>query len=106
MQRCEIMKSILFLNHTLGVGGAERVLVNLANELVNRGYNVTVMTVIDTGIFKNELSLKVNYRTMFKFPFLNKLTGKSGSLQSDYSITKSVLKKFYEWLWRNINCRN
>ena len=44
------MKKILFLNHTLGVGGAEKVLVNLVNGLDKTKYDVTVMTVIDLSL--------------------------------------------------------
>ena len=45
------MKKLLFLIHTLGGGGAERVLVNLVNNIDPTQFDVTVMTVIDTGIY-------------------------------------------------------
>ena len=40
---------ILFLTNNLCGGGAERVLVNLANSLVERNYNVTVRALINAG---------------------------------------------------------
>lgn len=98
------MKKILFLNHTLGVGGAERVLVNLANELAKNGYDITVMTVIDTGVFKEELSDLIHYKYIYKIPFLNLSTGESGSLQSKPSKLKNVLKSLYQMFWRHANC--
>ena len=58
-------KKILFLIHTLQVGGAERVLVNLANKLDKNKYDVTVMTVINTGAFRNELDKDIHYKTIF-----------------------------------------
>ena len=43
------MKKILFVAATLGIGGMERVLVDISNELVERGYDVTILT-----YFENE----------------------------------------------------
>ena len=62
------MKKIIFLIHTLGGGGAEKVLVNLVNSLDKSKYNITVMTVIDTGIFKKDLNSDINYKSIFKIP--------------------------------------
>ena len=45
------MKKILFLINTLNCGGAELVLVNLANELSANGYDVTIQTLSDRGVF-------------------------------------------------------
>lgn len=39
------MKNIVFVISTLGSGGAERVLVDVASELVNRNINVTILTI-------------------------------------------------------------
>lgn len=98
------MKKILFLIHTLGVGGAERVLVNLANELAKSGYDITVMTVIDTGVFKEELSDLIHYKYIYRIPFLKYSTGESGSLQSKPSKLKNILKSLYQMFWRYANC--
>lgn len=56
------MKRILFLINTLGIGGAEHVLIDIANEMANRGFHVTVQTIFDCGAYKNSLSDKVQYR--------------------------------------------
>ena len=53
----EEKKKILFLIHTLQVGGAEKVLVNLVNKMDKKKFDVTVMTVINTGAFRSELYL-------------------------------------------------
>ncbi len=68
------MKKILFLINSLNDGGAERVLVDLANEL-SKNFDVTVQTVIDSGPFKERLSKDVRYKSIVKtrIPFLRRL---------------------------------
>ena len=58
-------KKVLFLITNLAHGGAERVLVNLANNLDKSKYDVTVMTIFDTGVNKQYLSSEVCYRSIF-----------------------------------------
>lgn len=60
------MKKILFLINTLNCGGAELVLVNLANELSANGYDVTIQTLSDRGVFKDNLIESVKYKTIVK----------------------------------------
>ena len=62
------MKSMLFVIPTLSGGGAEKVLVNLANELSDK-YLVTTLTLFDTGVNKCSLSKRVKYRHIFKWNF-------------------------------------
>jgi len=100
-------KKILFLIHTLGAGGAERVLVNLVNNMSDN-YDVTLMTVIDTGVFKKDLNKNITYKTMFKIPFkkekndTNKKATKdqSGSLLNGTSKIKKLAAKSYSLLWK------
>lgn len=49
------MKRILFLIHDLGYGGAEKVLVNLANNLDKTKYDVTIQTLFDWGVNQKKL---------------------------------------------------
>lgn len=60
------MKKILFLIPTLNGGGAEKVLVNLCNNLDREKYKVTVMTVFDIGINKQYLNDDIEYKFIFK----------------------------------------
>ena len=53
------MKKILFLIHDLSYGGAEKVLVNLANNLDKTKYDVTIQTLFDVGVNKQFLSKDV-----------------------------------------------
>lgn len=55
------MRRILFFLPSLGNGGAERVLVNLANHLDKRKYDITVMTLFEGGVNQELLSADVNY---------------------------------------------
>ncbi len=55
------MKKILFLIPNLGHGGAERVLVNLANNLSQDKYEVTVQTLFDVGVNRQYLLPHVRY---------------------------------------------
>lgn len=99
-----MQKKVLFLIHTLGAGGAEKVLVNLVNHM-SSDYDVTVMTVIDTGVFKKDLSDQITYKTMFKVPFQKsnkKDTEKeqSGSLLNKTSRIKKIIAKCYSTVWK------
>ena len=56
------MKRILFFIESLSGGGAEKVLVTLLKHLDCSQYEVTVMSFVDTGVFKSEIDKsKVNY---------------------------------------------
>jgi glycosyltransferase involved in cell wall biosynthesis len=55
------MKKVLFLIHDLHYGGAEKVLVNLANYLDKNKYNVTIQTLFDIGHNRKYLNGQVNY---------------------------------------------
>lgn len=60
------MKKILFMIHDLSVGGAEKVLVNLVNNLDKNKFDVTVMTLFDVGINRQFLKPEVRYLSCFK----------------------------------------
>ncbi len=66
---------ILFLTVNMGAGGAERVLVNLANGLAERGHDITVRALTDTGTNIRGLSSNVRYEALLKrsFPGLGRL---------------------------------
>lgn len=107
-------KKVLFLIHTLQIGGAEKVLVDLVNNMDKEKFDITVMTVIDTGAFRNELSKDIKYSSIFKNPFKkNKKNNvnakktensKSGNLLNGGNKVKKILAKIYAWLWKKVNC--
>ena len=60
------MKKILFLIHDLGQGGAEKVLVNLVNNLDKKKFDVTVISIFDIGENKQFLDSSIHYKYCFK----------------------------------------
>lgn len=63
------MTKILFLIPTLMHGGAEKVLVNLVNNLDRTKYDVTLYSIFDEGVNKQFLQPHVTYRSRFKKVF-------------------------------------
>lgn len=63
------MRKVLFLIHDLGPGGAEKVLVNLVNNMDPEQFDITVMTLFDVGINKQFLAPHIHYRTCCKKMF-------------------------------------
>ncbi len=59
------MIKVLFLIHDLGQGGAEKVLINLVNNMNTTKFDVTVMTLFDIGVNKQFLSQNIKYKTWF-----------------------------------------
>lgn len=55
------MKKVLFILPSLGIGGMERVLVTIANKLVQNSYDVTVMILSPIEDMKDELDDKVHF---------------------------------------------
>lgn len=63
------MIKVLFMIHTLGHGGAEKVLVNLVNNMNQEKFDITVMTIFDTGVNKQFLKEHIKYKYCFKHIF-------------------------------------
>ena len=104
-------QKILFLIHTLQIGGAEKVLINLVNGMDKKRYDITVMTVINTGAFRKNLDKNIHYKTIFDIKFLNKNkrtkkdSNTSGNLFDKTSKLKNIFAAMYKWFWRNVNCK-
>ena len=62
-------KKILFLIPNLKHGGAEKVLVNLANNLDQQKYQLTVQTVFDIGVHRQSLGSGIRYIPGWKHEF-------------------------------------
>ena len=63
------MKRVLFLIHDLGVGGAEKVLVNLVNHLDRDKYDITLMALFGGGINEQFLKPHIHYKVVWKKTF-------------------------------------
>ncbi|MGN1297438.1 MAG: glycosyltransferase [Clostridia bacterium] len=66
------MKKILFGITSLTLGGAERVLVDLANALCDK-YDVTIFTIYAKGEFEKQLSKKIKVKSLYDMQY-NDLT--------------------------------
>lgn len=62
-------KKVLFLIPNLKHGGAEKVLVNLVNNLDQNKYDITVQTLFDVGVHKKNLKPHITYKTFFSKEF-------------------------------------
>lgn len=63
------MKKILFLIHDLAQGGAEKVLVNLVNNMDPDIFDITVMALFGGGVNEQFLKPHIRYQTVFPQPF-------------------------------------
>lgn len=60
---------ILFFIHDLSYGGAEKVLVNLVNNMDLNKFDITVQTMFDIGVNKTKLSKSIRYIPGLKYMF-------------------------------------
>ena len=68
------MKKILFFIPNLMHGGAEKVLVNLVNNLDKDKYDITLQTIFDVGVNKQYLNEDIKYKYVFKKLFRGSTT--------------------------------
>lgn len=88
------MKKILFLIHDLGQGGAEKVLVNLVNNMDQTQFDITVMTLFNCGENRQFLKPEIKYRT-----WCNKMIPGNSHLMkmiSPESLHKWIIKEHYD----------
>lgn len=88
------MKKILFLIHDLGYGGAEKILVNLANNLNKSKYDVTVQTLFDVGVNRENLGKDVHYIGGLKKTFNGNATLQK--LFSPSFLCSQIIKEEYD----------
>lgn len=88
------MKKILFFIPTLAHGGAEKVLVNLVNNMDKTKFDITVQTLFDVGVNKQFLSNDIKYKSYYKklFPGNSKYL----CLFSPEKLYKKFIKEHYD----------
>lgn len=88
------MKKILFMIPTLGQGGAEKVLVNLVNNMDNKKFDITVQTLFDVGVNRQFLHNNIKYKSHYKrlFPGNSKYL----CLFSPERLFKKFIKEHYD----------
>ena len=90
------MKKIVFGITSLTLGGAERVLVDIANKLKDE-YEVTIFTIYEKGIFEYELDEKVNLVSLYDFAYNDLSDTKKRIIPIKVlNSGKSIYKKYIE----------
>ena len=88
------MKKILFLIHDLGPGGAEKVLVNLVNNMDPNQFDITVMALFGGGV--NEQFLKPHIRLVTCFKYMIRGNSHLMKLLSPHQLHKWLIKEKYD----------
>lgn len=88
------MKKVLFLIHDLGNGGAEKVLVNLVNNIDRSKFDITVMSLFGGGVNEQFLKPHIHYIKIFKKEF--KANSKIMKLFSPKFLHKFCIKGTYD----------
>lgn len=88
------MKKILFMIPTLDHGGAEKVLVNLVNNLDRTKFDITVLTLFGGGVNRQFLKTHIKNKYVFKklFPGNTKLF----NLFSPKTLYRFLVKEYYD----------
>lgn len=88
------MKKILFLIHDLGPGGAEKVLVNLVNNMDHTKFDITVMALFGGGVNRQFLDERVHYKEIYP----KTIPGNSHvmKLASPRSLHRKYIKEHYD----------
>ena len=88
------MKKVLFFIHDLRGGGAEKVLVNLVNNMDYSKFDVTVMSLFDVGENKKALRHEVHYKFIYKKVFRG--NQHYMKLFTPEQLHKKYIKDFYD----------
>ena len=94
------MKKVLFGITSLGFGGAERVLVDIANKLCNE-YNINIFTIYANGEMEKQLNSNVNVKSLINKKYeeltkLEKIIIPIKIMLSRKHIYKKYIKKDYD----------
>lgn len=90
------MKKIVFGITSLGIGGAERVLVDIVNKLQNE-YDITIFTLYGKGAFEKELSKNVKLISLYNHTYEEMGKFKKKIIPIKVLISgKSIYKKYIQ----------
>lgn len=84
----KVKMRILFCIDSMTKGGAERVISNLSNYLINNGYDVNILTVINSNI-EYDINPKVNLECLDD-KFINVRNEKSGKIKKIANFVKRI----------------
>lgn len=89
------MKKVLFVVHTLQMGGAEKVLLNLLKNLDKTKYDITVLSIVNDGIYIEEVKKikNIKYKYIFEAYFKKSRENKDSKY---YKFSNKVMN----WIWK------
>lgn len=88
------MTKILFLIHDLGQGGAEKVLVNLVNNMDASRFDITVMTLFDCGENRRFLAENIHYK--YRWRTMPRGNSHFMKLLSPERLHRMIVKEHYD----------
>lgn len=88
------MKKIVFGITNLGLGGAERVLVDICNKIIDK-YDITIITLYPNGEFESQLNTRIHVKSIYdrEYSKMNKLSKIKISFQM---LNANSRKKIYD----------
>lgn len=91
------MKRVLFVVHTLQVGGAERILLNLLKYLNKEKYEITVLALVNDGIYIEKLKKidKIKYKYVFDSFFKKTRKNPKAKFHKTCKILMNFIWKIY-----------
>ena len=90
-------KKLLFVVHTLQIGGAEKILVNILKYISKRKYEITVLALVDDGVLVDEVTNieGVTYKYVFKSYFKKARANKKSKFHKiATNIMSSIWKRY------------
>lgn len=85
------MQRVLFLINTLTGGGAEKVLLDIVNNMDYTKYDITLQTIFDIGVYRSQIHNNVKYKAIFKIKHTLQT-----KVYNFYLYNCDNLKKFYK----------
>ena len=91
------MKKVIFVTHTLLAGGAEKVLVNLIEKMDKSKYDITVMTIVNDGVYIEEIKKieGVKYKYIFNAFFKKQRAERGYKNNNIYFKIMNIIWKIY-----------
>lgn len=95
------MKKVLFVVHTLQMGGAEKVLLNLLKNINKEKYDITVLALVNDGIYIEELKKIKGIKYKWVFQAFFKET--RGNKEAKYhKLSNKVMSMIWKWYIRKM----
>ena len=89
------MKKVLFVVHTLQIGGAEKVLLNILKNINKQKYDITVLAIVNDGMYIEELKKieGVKYKYLFNSYFKKQRENKNSKF---YNLTNAIMNLIWK----------